>query len=510
MSASSRSVSCCSDVVSCVVPSSLSAQAQSTGIREVSASARSLIPLQTRLRYTTMIVLPEGEEILDVICGDKDFWVISATHNIAHVKPAKEGAATNLNLVTASGAVYSFLLTEKNGAATPDLKVYVNADPNAPQGKPKYYSAAQVEALQAELTEAQGRGGRGEPARDRVDRRVPAAVSRRSCSSSTARRKYEKPFLVRSIWHDGQFTYIKADATELPALYEVKDGKPALVNFQVQEGTYVVPKVLDEGYLALGKERFDVLAAGAVRYGRDSSCREHRPRPAAGNGHGPSPRSARRAAPRRADLADGRPRRRHAGDHADRRTARSAGAASDGGRARAASERRPRSRLSGPPARCSTRRRCETHRLAAPAPSVQPVPYDDPQPPPPQDPIAADRKRREYESLFASNVVLSRRPENERPGRRPATRRKPMRRARTDRREPVGRRGRGRRRARHEREPPASPSNSAAQFPPQAPAPLRAVIAVDRSSAELRTRRRRSAPPARCTACSKARSSTPC
>ena len=53
--------------------------------------------------------------------------------------------------------------------------------------------------------------------------------------------------------------------------------------------------------------------------------------------------------------------------------------------------------------------------LATPAPNVQPVPYDDSQPPPPQDPIATDRKRREYESLFASNVVLSRRPENERP-----------------------------------------------------------------------------------------------
>ena len=52
-------------------------RAQTTGIREVSASARSLIPLQTRLRYTTMIVLPDGEEILDVICGDKDFWVIT-------------------------------------------------------------------------------------------------------------------------------------------------------------------------------------------------------------------------------------------------------------------------------------------------------------------------------------------------------------------------------------------------------------------------------------------------
>ncbi len=35
--------------------------------------------------------------------------------------------------------------------------------------------------------------------------------------------------------------------------------------------------------------------------------------------------------------------------------------------------------------------------------------------PPPEDPIAAERKRRDYESLFASNVVSSRRPEGQRP-----------------------------------------------------------------------------------------------
>jgi hypothetical protein len=34
----------------------VSMQAQTTGIREVSASARSVIPLQTRLRYTTKVV----------------------------------------------------------------------------------------------------------------------------------------------------------------------------------------------------------------------------------------------------------------------------------------------------------------------------------------------------------------------------------------------------------------------------------------------------------------------
>jgi type IV secretion system protein VirB9 len=242
-----------------VVPAAV--RAQTTGIREVSASARSLITLQTRLRYTTMIVLPEGEEILDVICGDKDFWVITSTQNIAHVKPAKEGAATNLNLVTASGEVYSFLLTEKNGSSTPDLKVYVNADPSAPKGRPKYFSAAQVDAIQAQL----------EAARADVD-----AANRRAAESIAAFQqdyppklqfpygtpKYERPFLVRSIWHDGRFTYIKADATELPALYEVKDGKPALVNFQVQQGTYVVPKVVDNGYLALGKERLSFAQQG--------------------------------------------------------------------------------------------------------------------------------------------------------------------------------------------------------------------------------------------------------
>src|SRR5687767_7459299 len=50
---------------------------------------------------------------------------------------------------------------------------------------------------------------------------------------------------------------------------------------------------------------------------------------------------------------------------------------------------------------------------AALAPGAAPVSYQEPQSPPPQDPIVADRKRREYESLFASNVVLSRRPDGE-------------------------------------------------------------------------------------------------
>jgi type IV secretion system protein VirB9 len=237
------------------------AAGQTMGIREVTASARSMIPLQTRLRYTTMIVLPEDEEILDVICGDKDFWVISATHNMAHVKPAKEGAATNVNLVTGSGAVYSFLVSEKGGNGTPDLKVYVNADPSEPRGKPKYYTAAQFDSIQAALADAR-------TAVDAERQRATEAIATYQQEYPATLQfvygtpKYEKPFLVRAIWHDGRFTYVKTDATELPALYEVKDGTPALVNFQVHGGTYVVPKVLDRGYLAVGKAQFSFAAQG--------------------------------------------------------------------------------------------------------------------------------------------------------------------------------------------------------------------------------------------------------
>lgn len=248
-----RSILLVAVLVSMFVPRAVSAQA--TGIREVTATDRNVIPLNTRLRYTTMIVLPEGDEILDVICGDRDFWVVSAVQNVAHVKPAKADAETNLNLVTARGTIYSFLLKEKTGSGQPDLKIYVNASQSSPNGRPKYYSAADVERLNTELTEARN-------AIVKTEQRAKEAVSAAAQDYPAKLRfvygtpKYERPFFVRAIWNDGEFTYLKTDARELPALYELKDGKPSVVNFQVREGTYVIPKLLDRGYLALGESKF--------------------------------------------------------------------------------------------------------------------------------------------------------------------------------------------------------------------------------------------------------------
>lgn len=248
------------------------AEAQHT--RDVSYTDRGVVEVNTRVRFTTMIVLPDNEEILDYVCGDSDYWVISGAQNLAYVKPAKAGATTNLNLVTAGGRVYSFVLTE--GSGQPDLKLYVKPDDafQASLAAPvKFYSAAQVEELRWALDD--GRRQLSEARQAVAAARDETSAARRAAEVNAddriaafratlplqlqfpyVFRANQKPFHVSAIYHDDRFTYIRAEAKELPALYEVIDGKPNLINFQVDRGVYVVPKILDSGYLAIGKSKF--------------------------------------------------------------------------------------------------------------------------------------------------------------------------------------------------------------------------------------------------------------
>jgi hypothetical protein len=66
-----------------------------------------------------------------------------------------------------------------------------------------------------------------------------------------------KPFYVRAMYHDEKFTYIQARPEETPVLYEIADRKPNLVNFEYANGVYVIHKILDRGYLAIGKEKLN-------------------------------------------------------------------------------------------------------------------------------------------------------------------------------------------------------------------------------------------------------------
>jgi type IV secretion system protein VirB9 len=227
--------------------------------REVHYTTRSVVQVNARLRFTTLIILPDSEEILDFVCGDKDFWIVSGAQHFAYVKPAKAGAVTNLNLVTASGNVYSFLLTE--GSSEPDLKLYVSPDDTVKTvatGK-RFYTADEMAEVKRVADDARKEA---ETAKADAQKRLEDGIARFKASYPTALqfpyrfRPNEKPFNVSAIYTDGRFTYIRANAAELPSLYEVRDGAPNLVNFQVEHGAYIVPKVLESGYLAIGKQRF--------------------------------------------------------------------------------------------------------------------------------------------------------------------------------------------------------------------------------------------------------------
>lgn len=222
-----------------------------TGIRDVTAS-RELITLTTKLRYTTMILLPDEDEVLDIVSGDAAMWVINATKNIVHVKPTKAGAETNLNLVMASGAVYSFIVRE--GGKAPDLKVYIAPDQTATPMRRKYYTAVEYDAIQAQLIEAKaGMDAERQRAEEQIaaaKREVPGNLI---CDYGQV--PNVKPFFVQSICRTSEFTYIRSAARELPALYELKDGQASVLQYQVVNGLYVVPKVLEKAYLAIGRER---------------------------------------------------------------------------------------------------------------------------------------------------------------------------------------------------------------------------------------------------------------
>ena len=66
------------------------------------------------------------------------------------------------------------------------------------------------------------------------------------------------PFSVVAMWNDGRHTYLRSTAPESPAIYESRDGKPSLVEYELTEdGLYIAQRVLRDGWLQIGKQRAD-------------------------------------------------------------------------------------------------------------------------------------------------------------------------------------------------------------------------------------------------------------
>jgi type IV secretory pathway VirB9-like protein len=239
--------------------STSTALGQDASARTVQYHSQDIVPIHAKLKYTTLIEVPPTEKIMEAATGDKEFWVVDVVSNFCFVHPAKEGISSNLNLITDKGNIYSFTLQDISGTAgTPDLKVLIQpADRSsivASTGPSQYIPASQLEQSKQELAALQSHV---EQAVDEYKSSYPLQLK-----FDYSYKANEAPFDIQSIYHDDKFTYIKTTAPEKFSVYEMKDGKPNLISYDLREGTYIIPKVMDSGYVELGKKRMDFSRKG--------------------------------------------------------------------------------------------------------------------------------------------------------------------------------------------------------------------------------------------------------
>src|ERR1700741_4579063 len=246
-------------VVALAAVTTSAAFGQAASARTVQYHSQDIVPIHAKLKYTTLIELPPTEKIMEAATGDKEFWIVDVVNNFCFVHPAKEGISSNLNLITDKGNIYSFTLQDvSNTAETPDLKVLVQPEDHssivASAGPSQFIPAAQLEQSKQELAALQAHV---EQAVDEYKSAYPLQLK-----FDYSFKANEAPFDIQSIYHDDKFTYIKTTAPEKFSVYEMKDGKPNLVTYDLREGTYIIPKVMDSGYVELGKKRMEFSRKG--------------------------------------------------------------------------------------------------------------------------------------------------------------------------------------------------------------------------------------------------------
>jgi type IV secretion system protein VirB9 len=227
--------------------------------RTVQYHSQDIVAIRAKVKYTTLIELPTTEKIMEAATGDKDFWIVDVVGNFCFVHPAKQGIGSNLNLITDKGNIYSFTLQDISGSsAEPDLKVIVEpADRSAivaASGPAQFVPATQLEQSKQQVTALQSHV---EQAVDEYKSSYPTQLK-----FDYVYKANQAPFDIQSIYHDDKFTYIKTNAPEKFSVYEMKDGKPNLVTYDLREGTYIIPKVMDDGYVELGKKKMSFTRKG--------------------------------------------------------------------------------------------------------------------------------------------------------------------------------------------------------------------------------------------------------
>ena len=227
--------------------------------------------VRTGLLQSTLIELPAEEKIATVFGGDTASWVFDAGHVASRyisIKPKVADTTTDLHIISDHGNEYTVELREiSNDRDNPhfDSKVSLSSsDTKAATNiakAPVFIPAAEVEMKEAQLK------------KDTDDAKKAAEADHKALTMATESFKATYPGTLhfdyswdqkkgsalglQQIWRDDKFTYLRGQFQETPALYELKDGKGSLINFDFANGLYTIPKTVAQGYLSIGKQRVD-------------------------------------------------------------------------------------------------------------------------------------------------------------------------------------------------------------------------------------------------------------
>jgi type IV secretion system protein VirB9 len=233
-------------------------------------------PPQVRagLLQSTLIVLPAEEKVANVFAGDTVDWVFDGGHvasRFISVKPRTANASTDIHIVSDHGNEYTLQLREVSNDPDShfDSKVFINPGDQAAKDRlaqlPVFVPAAELDKAKQEAATA-----KAAQAAELKTEQTKAEQYRSEYPGSlhfdyTWDEKKGKELGLQQIWRDDKFTYLRGVFQETPALYELKDKKGSLINFDFNAGLYTVPKQLERGYLAIGKQKVEFHRVGGTK-----------------------------------------------------------------------------------------------------------------------------------------------------------------------------------------------------------------------------------------------------
>jgi type IV secretion system protein VirB9 len=218
------------------------------------------------LLQSTLILLPDQEKVANVFAGDTVDWVFDGGHvasRFISIKPKVAGGTTDVHIVSDHGNEYTLQLREVSGDDDPhfDSKIFIAPGDKAAKERliemPVFVPAAELDKAKQEAAAAQAAQAATLKAEKTQEEAYRSQYPGSLHFDFTWDKSKGKELGLQAIWRDDKFTYLRGVFQETPALYEVKDKKPSLINFDFSNGLYTVPKQLENGYLAIGKQKVD-------------------------------------------------------------------------------------------------------------------------------------------------------------------------------------------------------------------------------------------------------------